>query len=77
MLLFCFVERRTEASTFCIGFCKARLDFSELGARRGQRILAFRQPPRQPRVFVESLIDRYLQRTFLVVQQGQLLARGG
>ena len=75
MLLFCFVEGRAEATAFCIGFRKARLDLAELRARRGQGVLAFRQPPRQPCCFVESLIDRNLQRPLLVVEQRQLLAR--
>jgi hypothetical protein len=39
------------------GFCKARLDLTELSAGRGQRILAFSQPPRQPCGFVQRLID--------------------
>src|SRR6185312_9554355 len=48
VLLFSFIERSAEPAALRVGFCKARLDLTELSAGRGQRVLTFSQPPRQP-----------------------------
>jgi hypothetical protein len=61
VLLFGFIKRSAEPSALRVGFCKARLDLTELSAGCGQRVLAFSQPPRQPCGFVQRLINRDLQ----------------
>lgn len=69
MLFFRLIEGRAKAAAFRIGFSKACLDPAGLSAGRGQGVLAFSQPPRQPRCLVESLINRDLQRPLLVIEQ--------
>ena len=71
------VERGGEAAAFGIGFGEARLDLAELGAGRGQRVLALGQAAGEAGGLVERLVDGELQRALLVFQQRQLLARGG
>lgn len=77
VLLFRFVQRGAEAAAPRIDFSKACLNLAKLGAGRGQRVLAFCQPPRQPCGLVKGLIDGDLQRTFVIVKQCQLFARSG
>ena len=76
-LLAGLVERGGEPAAFGIGFREAGFDLAELGAGRGQRVLALGKPAGEAGGLVERLIDRDLQRAFLVVEQRQLLARGG
>jgi len=60
MVFFCLVECGTEPSALSVGFGETCLNFAELGARGGQRVFTFRQPPCQTGGLVQRLIDRDL-----------------
>ena len=71
------VEGGAEPAAVGVSFREARLDLAELGAGGGERVLAFGEAAGQAGGFVERLVDRVLQRAFVVLKQRQLLARGG
>ena len=77
VLLLGLVERGGEPAAFGIGFGEAGFDLAELGAGRGQRVLALGEAAGEAGGLVERLVDRDLQRALLVFQQRQLFARGG
>ena len=77
VLLFCFIKSRAKPPAFGIGFGKTSLDLAQVGARRGERVLAFSQPARQARGLVKGLVNRDLKGAFFVVQQREPLAHGG